>query len=352
MTLDQQRGARHQIRSSALRGCAVLGAALVCVGCPSATTPTGPIPVISCPASATGQSVDGSAVAVTFAPPIVSGGTAPVTTSCTPSAFPVGTTKATCTARDAKQQVASCTFAVTVVKVPQLAATKFVAFGDSITSGVVATSCPVGGGVSCAAPTLGSRWTQQIDDLRLLYPTLGEESPVAYPRQLQTMLSARFAAQTITMVNEGSPGEFIAEGKARLPSTLTRGAPQVLLLQEGANDLNQARPSISSLVSDLRAMVQEGRRRGLDVFVGTALPQRPLACRGYDFCDGVADVVPLNAQIRTMVVAEGAVLVDLFPLFEGQTLTLLGLDGLHPNEAGYQRMADAFFMAIRQRFEN
>jgi lysophospholipase L1-like esterase len=226
-----------------------------------------------------------------------------------------------------------------------------VAFGDSITAGVLATSCPAGGGVSCAIPTLTALLTQAHDDLRLLYPGIGEESSSAYPRQLQSMLASRFSAQSISIVNEGSPGEFLVEGKARLPATLTKDAPQVLMLQEGANDLNQARPPIATLVNDLRAMVREARSRGVEVFIGTTLPQRPRACRGYDFCDGVADTVPLNAQIRAMAASEGAVLVDLYPLFDGQTATLLGLDGLHPNQAGYQKMAEAFFAAIAQRLE-
>lgn len=328
------------------------GLALV-VACKSAMTPTPPtsVPVIACPESASGQSLDGNAVAVTFASPIVTGGTPPVSTTCTPSTFPVGTTKATCTARDSRQQAATCTFPVSVVKVPQLLATRFMAFGDSITAGVLATTCPAGGGVSCAVTSLQPLLSHPTDDLRLLYPGIGEESLAAYPRQLQAMLASRFSAQSISVVNEGSPGEFIAEGRSRLPGTLARAAPQILLLQEGANDINQARPPIATLVSDLRAMVREAKSRGIEVFVGTVLPQRPRACRGYDFCDGVADSVLLNAQIRPMVASEGAVLVDLYPIFDGQTSTLLGLDGLHPNEAGYQRMADAFATAIRQRLE-
>jgi lysophospholipase L1-like esterase len=44
-------------------------------------------------------------------------------------------------------------------------------------------------------------------------------------------------------------------------------------------------------------------------------------------------------------------LVELYTAFQGQESTLLGLDGLHPNEAGYQRMAELFFEAIRQKLE-
>jgi lysophospholipase L1-like esterase len=323
---------------------------MLLAGCRSSTTPTPPpaAPVISCPVAATGQSSDGSAVQVSYPAPTVTGGTAPVTVTCTPSIFPVGTTTVTCTARDAKQQIANCAFPVSVVKVPQLRATRFVAFGDSITAGLLATTCPAGGGVSCAlkTPALPTLLTP-FDELRLM--AIGEASSAAYPRQLQSLLASRFSAQAVTIVNEGNPGEFIADGKSRLSGTLTNDAPQVLLLQEGANDIDQSHPPISRLVNDLRTMVRNARGRGIDVFVGTVLPQRPNACRGYDFCDGAADSVPLNEQIRAMVASEDAVLVDLYPAFDGQTATLLGVDGLHPNEAGYQKIADLFFAAITQR---
>lgn len=322
--------------------------------CGSSTTPSPPPLQISCPSAVSAQSTSGTAVNVTFPLATATGGTAPLTTSCTPASgqpFALGATAVSCLARDAKSQSAACAFTVTVTKTPQLSVTKFLAYGDSITAGVIATSCPAGGGVNCTATTLNPLFTPQGNELKALYPRIGEESSSAYPRQLQAMMGARYTGQSFTVTNLGAPGEFIAEGKARLPSALTASAPQVLLLQEGANDLNQGRPPISTLVNDLRSMVREARGRGIEVFLATTLPQRPNACRGYDFCDGVNDSSPLSAQIRTMAVAEGAVLVDLYPMFDGQTAALLGLDGLHPNDSGYRTMADAFLAAIKQRFE-
>jgi lysophospholipase L1-like esterase len=52
-----------------------------------------------------------------------------------------------------------------------------------------------------------------------------------------------------------------------------------------------------------------------------------------------------------MALEEGAVLVDLYEAFAGQVDALIGGDGLHPNEAGYQHMAETFFAAIRARLE-
>jgi hypothetical protein len=70
---------------------------------------------ISCPSPVL-TSPDGQAISVTLTP-TVSGGVAPISTSCSPasgSLFSVGTTSFTCTAVDAAQQKASCTSNVVV----------------------------------------------------------------------------------------------------------------------------------------------------------------------------------------------------------------------------------------------
>jgi lysophospholipase L1-like esterase len=65
----------------------------------------------------------------------------------------------------------------------------------------------------------------------------------------------------------------------------------------------------------------------------------------------VDNIVTANAAIRALAASENAILVDLYPAFQGQVETLLTFDGLHPNETGYARMADVFFEVIRARLE-
>jgi hypothetical protein len=43
--------------------------------------------------------------------------------------------------------------------------------------------------------------------------------------------------------------------------------------------------------------------------------------------------------------------VDLYQAFLGQEGTLLDEDGLHPSDAGHEKMAEVFFDAIRLTFE-
>ena len=52
-----------------------------------------------------------------------------------------------------------------------------------------------------------------------------------------------------------------------------------------------------------------------------------------------------------MAPAESAFLVDVYAALSTNVPAYIGGDGLHPTPAGYQRMAETFFDAIRQHLE-
>lgn len=343
----------------------IASAAVACDGNPARPTP-GDRFAIACPAPLTVQSLQGAAVAVQFPAPTVTGGSEPVTTTCTPqsgSTFVVGTTSVACTARDARQQSVSCGFQIAVVVPPKLAATRFLAFGDSITAGVIPTTCslgtpPVSRCSTALTPlTLARLMPLTPADRRLDIQQLRADlnaSSASYPLKLQALLASRFNVQPILVVNEGEPGETAAEGVGRLPQALSSHAPEVLLLMEGVNDIHRPgdqAASVGPLVQALRTMTREARSRGARVFLGTLLPEDRCGCRAFDFVDGRDDIATANSQIRAMAAVEGAILVDLYQGFAGQTSTLLSFDGLHPNETGYAKMAEMFYDAIRQQLE-
>ena len=199
--------------------------------------------------------------------------------------------------------------------------TRFVAFGDSMSDGVLGF-----------APF-----------------AVGDPGPsVGYAFKLKTLLEQRYPGQTITMTDEGVPSEMITVGVARLPTVLGRDAPEVVMLFEGINDLNTSRnAAIPVVVNALRSMVRTTRGLGMTPLVATFLPQR----RGGQRAFAVDTIVPANDQVRAMAAAEGAGLVDLYEAFGGNIDTLIGSDGLHPTEAGYQKIAETFFGVIRSRFE-
>jgi lysophospholipase L1-like esterase len=273
-------------------------------------------------------SASGLPVAVTFSSPTPTGGTAPLTLTCSPSSgvsFPIGSTPITCRAVDARQQTATCTFSVTVTGPPRLTVTRYVAFGDSITEGFPHTISP-----------------------SLVDPA----PPGSYPLVLQSLMRTRYTAQAISVLDEGVGGEIVASGMARLPAALAADKGGALLLMEGANDLNQyGAAGVSIIASGLQTMIRAARARSMTVFVGTLLPER---------ADGTPArashpelVVPTNAAIRSLVAAEGVTLVDLYAAFGGvPDPVLISSDGLHPTAAGNERIAQTFYTAIRARLES
>ena len=295
-------------------------------GSPTAPTPPPPdpaAPTLAWPAPQTAQSLGGATV-VSYPSPVASDGKPPLSpVTCTPasgSAFAIGVTTVSCTVTDALQRSASCTFSVTVAPpVPRLSATRFVAFGNSITAG-------------------------KFSD--------GSISSSPYPLQLQSALRSRYTDQTATVVNSGVAGETAVEGLRRLPSVLAAETPEVVLLLEGVNDLATGNPSaVQPMIDALRLMIRQARGRGAMVLLATLLPERagpgtPSARNG-----ALPLLDPANDQIRLLARVEGAVLVDLFQGLGGTPDPWIGSDNLHPNDTGYQKIADLWFEAIRLQFE-
>lgn len=312
-----------------------LAAAAAAAACGDSPTNPSPPPaqlVITCPPAQTAVSATGQPVAVTWPSPTTQGGTPPVQTTCTHasgSAFPVGTTSVGCSATSAAAgQSATCAFAVTVTRPAQLAVTKFMAFGDSIT------------------------WGQDSAPAAMLAYPIPAPS-YSYPTQLQSILAANYAGQTFTMANEGWPGEKVADGLTRLPSALTTNAPEVVLLLDGANDLLNSPGSATTVyIADrLREMVRVCKTRvaANRVVLATFPPQfvgtPPHRGAGAPF------VPELNQRIAAVAQSEGATLVDLYAAFPAGGKPYIGVDGLHPTQQGFALMAETFAKVLKEKFE-
>ncbi len=157
------------------------------------------------------------------------------------------------------------------------------------------------------------------------------------------------------------PGEAAndSDTRRRFTRALNEHQPEILLLQEGINDLHgfdfygiPYGVGITRLVDALIAMSLEARGRGVHVFLGTLLPERPNGCRAFAVPPRANEdlITPTNLQIRTRAPAAGIDLIDLAMVFSGQD-SFIGQDGLHPTDAGYSAIAKEFFDAIRAKFE-
>ena len=210
--------------------------------------------------------------------------------------------------------------------VPRISVTRILAFGDSMTEGT--TSTPVAG----------------------LF-ALDAGLPRSYPFQLQTLLRERYAEQTVEVFNGGRAGRRASQDRERFNAAMSDTRPHVILLMEGANDLNAPFESgegindrIRTTTNAIEDMVRDAGARQIPVFLATLPPQRP----GAPKAGAAGFVTRYNDALRAMASKKGAEIVDLFSQL---TTAEIGQDGLHPTEAGYRRIAEIWLQALKARYE-
>jgi lysophospholipase L1-like esterase len=330
--------------SRSIRGLLVIGVVdvMTLTSCSSPTPPTIVLdpPKITCPVPPTVQlTTSVNSIPVVYDNPMTMNGKPPVTTTCVPasgSSFSLGRTTVSCTATDALQRADVCSFVVTVVPPPVLAATRFLAFGDSITRGE-------DGRNSVSDTSFSPRF----------YPRVYLPDAQTYPGVLQQSLADRYRTQSPMVFNKGCPGEAVTdiETFARFVGLTSSRQYEVALIMEGSNDVYLGTKDsrvLATAIVGLRQMVRDAKSRGIRPYLATIPPMNPAGSRGSHYG---ADLVPgFNDSIRSVAAAEGVTLVDVYQGFGGD-LTLLGSDGLHPNAAGYARIAGLFFDKIQQSLE-
>jgi lysophospholipase L1-like esterase len=204
------------------------------------------------------------------------------------------------------------------------------AFGDSITAGEV--TAPV---------------TRADQDERSV-PTVLMPS-AAYPTVLAQMLRDSYPnqADAIEVFNEGRPAEAVMNAMPRFRDAFEMHKPDVVLLMEGYNDVCCGGSAAGrNAAAALGAIADEARRRGARVFVATLAPSKP------GFRAGSADALAgFNELIPALTAGGLDAFVDVFAHLEAELDRNIGIDGLHPTEVGYRRIAQAFYFAIKSALE-
>lgn len=322
---------RRPVRLVAQAGSlAALALALGC-GRSTPTTPTTPAPAaaptVTCPASMELSTVH-PGVPVSYEPPAAQGGTAPVTVACTPASgqtFPQGTTEVRCTATDRGGLSGACAFTVIVSRIPTLSKTRFVALGDSVTVGIVATENPAG------------------DPFYLLREVPDE----SYPSVLRQLLASRYTTQQITVINAGKGGEKAVDAVGRAYSVISTHRPEVLLLLHGYNDLGLGDAGVGPGLAAVNDIVKIARFQGVQVLLATITPPNRQATRGLSG----ALIRDFNDGLRAIARGENLVVVDLYEAMVSDQNRYNSDDGRHPNEVGYRKMAETFFEVIQAELQ-
>ncbi|WP_260478710.1 non-reducing end alpha-L-arabinofuranosidase family hydrolase [Kibdelosporangium aridum] len=138
--------------------------------------------------------------------------------------------------------------------------------------------------------------------------------------------------------HEGHPGWTIAQIDANVVNWLRTYNPRTILLHIGTNDMYGSDPAgaprrLSTLIDRITAQSPNS-----DLFVATIIPIR--------FADQT--VRNFNNAVKPMVRAKASAgkrvhLVDMYPSVPVADLP----DGIHPNAAGYSKMATTWYNALR-----
>ncbi len=146
----------------------------------------------------------------------------------------------------------------------------------------------------------------------------------SYPTVLEGLIGRR-------VVNAGVPGEISSRGLARLPSVLAEHAPGLVILCHGGNDFLRRQDS-SQLAHNLEQMIRLIRESGAQVVL-LGVPEPKL----------ILSASPVYATVaeRTGILLMEETLPDILQDRD------LKSDTVHPNAAGYRRLATAIYEQLR-----
>jgi lysophospholipase L1-like esterase len=173
----------------------------------------------------------------------------------------------------------------------------------------------------------------------------GENAPdKGYPPRLDLLLDPAFGPTRVW--NDGVPGEYTAQGLARFESLLAARKARYVLILEGTNDVKAIENPIEASIFNLKEVVRKALAYGAFPAIATVIPRRDWI---WYFPEYAARHNALVAGVQNLAAELKVPLLDLnqeFNAYPGGPEALLDTDGKHPNEKGYQVMAERWFAAI------
>jgi len=153
----------------------------------------------------------------------------------------------------------------------------------------------------------------------------GAREDESYPARLQALIGRK-------VVSSGVPGELSVSGLARLPVALDAAKPQLVILCHGGNDLLRKLDD-GQTARHIRAMVELARARGAEVvLIGVPKP----------------GLLPSPAAFYAEIAKDLRLPYEDAALKKILTDNALKSDLVHPNAAGYARLAEAVAALLKR----
>jgi acyl-CoA thioesterase I len=145
-----------------------------------------------------------------------------------------------------------------------------------------------------------------------------------YPAELEKLIGRKVIAA-------GVPGEVTADGLERLPEVIDEENPKLMILCHGGNDLLR-KTGEENAEANLRAMISLAQAKGIQV-VMIAVPKPGLALTSAPYYEKIASELklPIETGILRSVLSSPS----------------LKSDTVHPNAAGYRKMAEAIAALLK-----
>lgn len=228
----------------------------------------------------------------------------------------------------------ACRSKPTTPGVAFLSISKILAFGDSLTEGE-------------ATPSDFNPF--------FVHPTNDPGPAKGYPYKLLTLLTQRYPRQTMAVYNGGYGGRFLNADALDKPDRtldefLDAFHPEVMILLHGTNDVNQVTVDVKAVAALAGILIDKAQSRGTKVILSSLPPRIPGGNpnRALD----PAPLVPYNAELAALAAQKGVPFVDIYPLIiQNLAGPDIAPDGLHLTQAGNDKLAAAYFQAIRLRYE-
>ena len=147
----------------------------------------------------------------------------------------------------------------------------------------------------------------------------GAKDSEAYPSQLELITG-------LQVINKGVPGELSGQGRQRLPGILDKYQPELLIICHGGNDLLRKKNK-RAIADNLLAMITEARERDIQVVL-IGVPEPALFLLN-------------SAPFYEEVAIREKIPIDSVTLPEIESDNDLKSDTIHPNAAGYRKLAEA-----------